>query len=504
MKSKTDLYQLIKAMSKSEKRYFTLDAQKSGRKDARYLELFQAINDMESYDEAPLKAHFGKTLPTDKAYLYEAILRSMRDYRSANSYAARIKEMIMDAKYLYERGLYEQSEERLNTAKELAEELGDQLSILELNKEHRRLLKDTRRPGYEKELQDLIIEKQNNLNKLEEELTYLDIHDELLLEIRQHRQGLMGIQKEDLKARYQHLDDITIQEPSTIQSKLRFYQCMALFHQLLNEHSEVYNNYTKLINCWDTSPKYKTEEFYRYVLDMSNLIHILLSDNSKASEINYLLSKLEKERPANLHDQSILFQRVTSFRILYSINTGDFADVQTLVKRIEKGLKQYDISSSTELSITFNISILLFMAAQFSLCQDWIERIIQPRKIMIRQDIQTAGKILYLLATYELGEFEATETCLRNTTRYLQKLDQKENDFYINVLSSIRKLHQGTVKSIQIMNQLKEYIITLRNKKVNIPLGLDELVLFWLDGKLSKRSISEIIKSNLRKNNVTS
>ncbi|MBK9492250.1 MAG: hypothetical protein IPO07_28270 [Haliscomenobacter sp.] len=49
---------------------------------------------MEEYDEAKLRDRFGKNLPSDKSYLYDAILRSMRDYRSANSRSARIKEMI--------------------------------------------------------------------------------------------------------------------------------------------------------------------------------------------------------------------------------------------------------------------------------------------------------------------------------------------------------------------------------------------------------------------------
>ena len=113
MKQKDDLYNLIQAMSKSEKRYFTIDAKKSGRTSSKYLELFQAINHMDAYNEQKLQKKFGKTLPFDKSYLYDAILRSMRDYRSSKSRAARIKEMILDTKYLYERGLYQQSEEYL-------------------------------------------------------------------------------------------------------------------------------------------------------------------------------------------------------------------------------------------------------------------------------------------------------------------------------------------------------------------------------------------------------
>ena len=95
MRGKDDLFHLIKAMSKSEKRYFTLDAKKSGKEGAKYLSLFQMINGMDEYNEAKLKTKIKKNLSSDKGYLYEAILRSMRDYRSAKSRAAQIKERII-------------------------------------------------------------------------------------------------------------------------------------------------------------------------------------------------------------------------------------------------------------------------------------------------------------------------------------------------------------------------------------------------------------------------
>ena len=498
MKRKTDLFQLIKAMSKSEKRYFTLDAQKSGRKDARYLELFQSINEQETYDEAPLKEKFDKALPTDKTYLYEAILRSMRDYRSANSYAARIKEMIMDAKYLYERGLYDQSEERLLAARELADELGDQLSAIELNKEQRRLLKDTKRKGYEKELKDLIIEKEKKLQKLNEELYYLDMHDHLLLEIRKNPQRLEEQQKEEIKCKFDALLRNSIEEPQTIQGKLRYFQCMALLYQLLGNSHQVHNYYSRIVECWDTSPKYKEEEFYRYILDASNLLHAAFSDPSKSATIPILLNKLEKELPHNWQDRKILFQKTTAYRLMYYINTGDFSEIQLIIKRIDKGLKQFDIGQNSEMVISFNVSILLFMAGEFSLCRDWTQRIFTLSKTNVREDIQTASRILFLIATLDAENFEETEASIRNITRYLQKLKEVPGSFNFKMLHYLKKIHLSTpAKANLVLRQLKEYVISLKETQANIPLGLDELIFYWVEGKITQQSISGIIKKEI-------
>lgn len=502
MKSKADLFQLIKAMSKSEKRYFTLDAQKSGRKDARYLELFQCINEQETYDEAPLKAKFGKTLPTDKAYLYEAILRSMRDYRSANSYAAHIKEMIMDAKYLYERGLYDQSEDRLNAAKELADELGDQLSVLELNKERRRLLKDTKPKGYEHELQKLIIEKEINLRNLNEELSFLDLHDRLLLEIRKNPQRLEEQQKTALKEQFHSLIELPTQEPSTIQGKLRYYQCMALFYQLLGNSDEVFRLYSKIVTYWNTSPKYKEEEFYRYILDVSNLLQIAFSDPSKLNYIPQLLTGLEAERPSNVHDQKVLFQKITSYRLIHSINTGDFSDVQNIVRRIDKGLKQYDIAHGSEIIIIFNVAVLLFMAEHFSMCQDWAGRIINYSKTAIREDIHKVSRLLFLIATLESGDFEEIENCIRSTARFFQKLSIQKKTFETTILQYVKKIHlSDATEAKQSLKQLRKFIFNQMEAKVSVALGLDELILYWTESRITKEPIAKLIKTGLPKSN---
>lgn len=500
MKSKSDLFELIQAMSKSEKRYFTLDAQKSGRKAARYLELFHAINEMEVYDEQKLKKYFPKNLPTDKNYLYEAILRSMRDYRSANSYAARIKELMLDAKYLYERGLYEQSEERLNIAKNLAYELGDQLSVLELNKEHRRLLRDTKPKDYEEDLEELIAEKSDSLGKLKEELTFLDALDRLLIEIRKNPQQRSDIhQKETLKHQFSHLIEIQDTEPATIQGKLRFFQSMALLYQLLDEPDHVYEYFSKIVECWDSSSKYKEEEFSRYVFDFSNLIHATFSNYDRLLQVPVLLEKLEKEQPKNLHDQKVLFQKTTAYRLMYYINTGDFRDVKNIINRIEKGLKQYDVGAGSEMVITFNVATLLFMAEDFESCVAWVEKLINQNKLPVREDIRNASRMLNLFAVFEVGDFEAIEACIRNTSRYLKKAQKGEENFNPNMLNYIKRLHNSSpAEHRHVLLTLKDYITDLKNKGAKIPLGLEELVLLWVESKISKKSIAWVMQSNLQ------
>ena len=79
MKPSTELFQLIKSLTKSEKRYFKLSSSlQSGEKN--YLKLFEAIELQNEYDEEAIKEQFKaetfiKHLPSEKNHLYNLILK---------------------------------------------------------------------------------------------------------------------------------------------------------------------------------------------------------------------------------------------------------------------------------------------------------------------------------------------------------------------------------------------------------------------------------------------
>ena len=95
---KDHLFQLIQSMSSSEKRYFKRNALIAKDADANYLKLFDALNKMQEYDEAALKKKpFVKHFASERKYLYEAILRSLRNYCKEESIRTQIFDLLIDA-----------------------------------------------------------------------------------------------------------------------------------------------------------------------------------------------------------------------------------------------------------------------------------------------------------------------------------------------------------------------------------------------------------------------
>jgi hypothetical protein len=494
MKRRTDLYDLIRAMSKSEKRYFTIDAQKSGRKGSRYLELFQAINDMEGDDEKVLRKQFGRNLSTDKNYLYEAILRSMRDYRSANSLAARIREMILDAKYLSERGLYDQCQERLQHAKELSEKLDDNLGLLEILKEERRLVRDQRSKSYEQVVEKLSRESDQVLQKITDEMWYLAIYEDLVNIVLQKFR--LSDEKDIDQVRSKFYPQLLARDPEMISpsSRRRYYQCWALYSQLIGNFEDVFQYYEKVIDWWDKHPLNKEEEFHKYIVDISNYLHGYAT-KGQYQYFPKLIESMENSRPKNLHDKSVVFQKISIYKLMYFINTGENRGLDAFLENIEKGLSTYFISQGSQLVLLFNTAILLFIQEDFSGCKKWCEKIFSKKKVTSRIDIQRAARLLYLISEFEIDDLDGAEKALRSVNRYFQSHDQvqEKSEFENLITTTIYKMIFSPIGEKQKSFQTLIDEIKVQSEKSKVPLGLDELCTIWATGKVKKKQMAQLL-----------
>jgi len=77
-----NLFQLIKSLSKNEKRYFRLSASTHKRR-TQHLQLFSILDRQQEYDEAAVREFFREQgfteqLHVARNYLYRMILRSLR------------------------------------------------------------------------------------------------------------------------------------------------------------------------------------------------------------------------------------------------------------------------------------------------------------------------------------------------------------------------------------------------------------------------------------------
>ncbi len=119
------LFQLIKSLTKSEKRSFKIFAKRIGNPDEmKFIQLFDAIDKQFNYNEEQLMVKIPQLnkiqLPNLKSHLYRQILLSLRLSYVNQITDIQIKEQIDYARILFTKGLYIQSLKLLEKAKQIA------------------------------------------------------------------------------------------------------------------------------------------------------------------------------------------------------------------------------------------------------------------------------------------------------------------------------------------------------------------------------------------------
>ncbi|MEO8666078.1 MAG: hypothetical protein ABI462_11345, partial [Ignavibacteria bacterium] len=174
MKVTDDLFQLIKSLDQSEKRYFKVFATMhiKGSDNNKYVKLFDAIERQDEYDENEIRNHFKKEkflnqLHVAKNYLYNNILKSLRLYHSDKSKLNELIDILRDVQILYDKSLYKQCRKLLDKAKKIAytyEKHAQILAVLDWEKTLARTLSYA--DSSEKDLLEFYEEHNDAIDKL--------------------------------------------------------------------------------------------------------------------------------------------------------------------------------------------------------------------------------------------------------------------------------------------------------------------------------------------------
>jgi len=147
-KVSSHLFELIKSLNKSEKRYFKLfSSRHTIGEENGYLKLFDFIDRMDSYQEDLIFMHFkGQALlnkfSITKARLYNNILRSLDSFNANTSHDAQLFRSIHCADILYDKGLYKQCEKILKSAEKQAEKHERFNILLEIKQKQKKLIEN--------------------------------------------------------------------------------------------------------------------------------------------------------------------------------------------------------------------------------------------------------------------------------------------------------------------------------------------------------------------------
>jgi hypothetical protein len=135
MRKKNNLFELVKSLSSSEKRYLR-QSMAIGKVDANHLRLFDEIDRMGAYDETRIKDKFKgekfiNQLHVTKIYLQDNILKSLRSFHAASSSTLIMKDLLKNIEIYFSKELYNQCAVEIQKAEKIAIGIEDDISLLE-------------------------------------------------------------------------------------------------------------------------------------------------------------------------------------------------------------------------------------------------------------------------------------------------------------------------------------------------------------------------------------
>jgi hypothetical protein len=499
------VFQLIKSLTRTEKRHFRLFANRHGSTDGlKFLQLFDAIDHQESYDEErvllQVPAIKKAQLANLKANLYKQLLSSLRLYHANQNLDIQLHEQLGYARVLYNKGFYKQSLKMLEKVKVAAQQAElPHISLMAID--------------FEK-----LIESQYITRSIEGRADALSLEaKDMVMHVSQlHRLSNLALRMYGLYLKMgharnrkdhdnitayfkQHLPETDMRRAGFFE-KLYYYQAHVWYNYLVQDFKACYRYAQKWVDLFEESPAMIDKQTTLYVKGLHNLLAALynLLYHSKFKQV---LQKLEdfandETRRTSPNIEIQLFLYIYTNRINAYFMEGKFTEGLDIIPELLEKLKDFQVQLDPHRMLVFyyKIASLYFGSGDNLKAIEYLNKIIQYKDISLREDLQCFARILNLIAHYEAGKDEALEYQIKSVYHFLGKMNDQQQ-MQVAILKFLRGLGD------MAPHDLKDAFISLKDKMIDIAtnpyerrpfLYLD--ILSWLESKIENVPVQEVIK----------
>lgn len=507
MKPSTELFDLIKSLSKSEKRFFKLTSSlQSGEKN--YLKIFDLIDKQSDYDEDELKEFykgekFINHLPSEKNHLYKLILKSLRGFHSDNSVSAILKEEIKNVELLYKKSLYKECRKFLLRAKNLAKDNEKFYYWFELISWEKLLIEEDYEQGiFTYDLDKLIQEELEVIEKLRNLAEYQMIYSRINYIF---RRGGFVTKPEDVSAVDEIANHHLIKGKNTALSSRAAsicYYIQGLCNATKRDYDTAMEKFNRTKFIIDNNPKIKSSLAKRYVRTVHNLIlaNIYLKHYDKANQLIRELEALQHTKGFATYDVKVkIFTCIYNSRIMVAYRNGSFQSTLKMVDEMIEGLSHYGDKLPKEqvLLFSYHIGYVYFGAGLYRDSLKWVNGILNDNEQKLRQDIYSYARIFNLILHYELGNYDLLEYLMKSTTRRIKKSSNTE-EVELSIIKLLKKiLRLGNKAKIDAFIEYKEELEQILEKQ-DQKVILDYFnISAWIESKVKNISFEQAVQKLL-------
>lgn len=509
MKPSTELFELVKSLSKSEKRFFKLSSSlQQGEKN--YLKIFEAIDKQDQYDEEIIKEQyegetFVKHLPSEKNHLYRLILKSLRAFHADNSISSILKQEIKNIEILYKKALYKECNKFLLRAKRLASDYEKFYYLFELLSWEKLLLEESYEQGeFGKDIDALIREEQEVIEKLRNLAAYHVLYSKINYVFRSGGYVRSDADKALVEEISHHPLIIGKNTALSRRAATICYYIQGFCATAKVDKKTALQNFVKVKDILDKNPLIRQDLPKRYMRALSSMmaLHIDLGNLDEAEALIATLRDFTKKDAFDTEDiASMIFRETYLGEMKIYEKRGDYQSALKIVDDIVVGLDESNarINKEYELHFMNGIAAVYFGAGMYKEALQWLNRVLNDNETNLRQDIYSYARLFNLVVHYELGNYDLLEYIIKSTFRYLSKR-QRDHQLEVTILNHMRRLARQDSESdaVEVFKEFKVQLMECLQKESNQTILSHFNYPVWIESKIRGISFEEAAKSQFK------
>jgi hypothetical protein len=502
------LFNLVKKMTASEKRYAKLNLAKSQASDDKYILLFDAIDKQKVYDDAKLQR---KIYPNErieskkfielKNYLYLSLLRILQDFDKDTTIDYRLRNMLGNIRVLYRRALYQECFDHIQRTRKLAdiyEEFEVLIELLRWEKQIAHTKGDIN--FFATALENINQQEADYYEKLANITIYKNIFYETYATIR--RQGLLGHEKtlQTLAQTMQH--EVMQKEENALsrKAKILYFRTKSIYAYALLDQENFYQHSRQLLYLMESNEAFISEETNEYISAVSNFIASCFSTN-RLEEANEMIEKLKQITPRTYDDAFKIYRQYYQSKFTWCTATGAFTEGLKVIKEQEKEKENFENQESINSIFYYPYFYITFGAEKFDDAHTYLNEWLSTARTKDREDLNIMARVLNLILHFEMGNTTLLDSLLKSTTSYISR-HASVTAFERLLFRFIREAYHSTSKS-----ELKGIARELKQQFENITQDSTQSIftqyfdfLAWIESKITGKRFASIVQAKMKGN----
>ena len=505
MKPSNELHDLIKSLTKSEKRFFKLHSSlQSG--DKNYLRIFDAIDKQRTYDEEALKKLFAKEtfikhLPSEKNHLYKLILKSLRAFHAESSVSGILKQEIKNIEILYQKALYSECNKLLHRAKRIAKENERFYYWFELLSWEKMLLEEAYESGeFTKDLDALIEEERDVVERLRNLAAYHILYSKINYVFRSG--GYVRTDEE-----HAMVEEISehplIKGKNTALSRRAAticYYTQGFCYWAKRDWATSLEKFQRVRQILDENTQVRADLPKRYIRTLHYIINaqIELKDlKSARTNIKYMRELPGQPGFAGLNIEAQVFVASTLGELRLLDRSGEHSKAIALTPEAIHGMEQLGerLHKEHELEFYFTFACVHFGGGEMNKALFWLNKVLNDNEPTLRQDIFTYARLFNLVIHYELGNYDLLEYIVRSTQRFLnkrQRADGMEN-VLMDHIKKLSRMSDPSGKRELFQSMRSKFEALLNDPNESLVLKYFD-VISWVNAHIDGVPFSEVVR----------